>query len=102
MSTTPVLALPNFSLEVIIKPDACGVGIGVALTQAEHPKAYMSKVLSLKHQQLSVYEKEMMAIVATIDKWRLYLIGRHFVIKTDHQNLKYMLEHRISTPSQQK
>ncbi|XP_070021034.1 uncharacterized mitochondrial protein AtMg00860-like [Nicotiana sylvestris] len=35
--------------------------------------AYMSKALSPKHQQLSVYEKEMMAIVTAIDKWRPYL-----------------------------
>lgn len=62
----------------------------------------MSKALSPKHSTLSVYEKEMLAIVTSIDKWRLYLIGRHFVIKTDHQHQKYLLEQRISTPNQQK
>ncbi|XP_070040636.1 uncharacterized protein [Nicotiana tomentosiformis] len=47
----------TYSLEFVIEVDACGVGIGVVLIQAEHPLAYMSKALSTKHQQLSVYEK---------------------------------------------
>lgn len=100
MSTAPVLALPDFSMEFVIETDTCGVGIGAVLMHAEQPLAYMSKALSPKHQQLSVYDKEMMSIVTAIDKWRPYLIGRHFVIKTDHQSLKYLLEQRISTPSQ--
>lgn len=84
MSTTPILALPNFSLEFVIKADACGVGIGDVLMQVEHPLAYMSNALSTKHQQLSVYEKEMMDVVTDIDKRRPCLIGRHFLIKTNH------------------
>ncbi|XP_075096210.1 uncharacterized protein LOC142174331 [Nicotiana tabacum] len=53
MSTTLVLALPNFSLE-FIEDDACGVGIGAMMMQVDHPLAYMSKVLNDKHQQLAV------------------------------------------------
>ncbi|KAL3525203.1 hypothetical protein ACH5RR_013575 [Cinchona calisaya] len=44
----------------------------------------------------------MLAIVTVVQKWRLYLLGKHFVIKTDHQSLKYMMEQKISTPMQQK
>ena len=35
-------------------------------------------------------------------KWRHYLLGSHFVIKIDHESLKYLLEQKISTPLQQK
>lgn len=68
MTTTPVLALPNFALEFVIETDACGLGIGAVLMQADHPLAYMSKALGSKHLTLSVYEKQMLEIVTAIDK----------------------------------
>lgn len=78
MTTTHVLVLPNFNLEFIIETDACGIGIGEKLMQEGHPLAFMSKSLSSRHQQLSVCEKEMMAIVAAAQKWRYYLFGKIF------------------------
>jgi len=37
-----------------------------------------------------------------LEKWRPYLLGRHFIIKTDHFSLKYLLEQQISTSFQRK
>lgn len=62
----------------------------------------MSKGLTLKHQSLFAYEKELLAIVMATQKWNMYLQGNHFVIKTDHQSLKFLLEQRLSTLFQQK
>ncbi|KAK4382273.1 Retrovirus-related Pol polyprotein from transposon [Sesamum angolense] len=98
----PVLALLDFSKEFIIDTDASGERISAVLQQQGRPITYISKALTGKNLSLSVYEKEMMAIVVAVQKWRPYLIGRHFTIKTNHQSLKYLLEQRISTPSQQK
>lgn len=72
------------------------------LMQDGHPIAYWSKGLSRKDQALSTYEKELMAVVLAVLKWRYYLLGRQFLIRTDHQSLKYLLEQRIGTPFQQK
>ena len=44
----------------------------------------------------------MFTIVHAITRWRPYLIGRRFQIKTDHKSLKYFLEQKISSPEQQK
>lgn len=41
-------------------------------------------------------------MVTTVHKWRPYLLGMPFIIKTNRQSLKYILEQRIATPSQQK
>ena len=100
MASALVLALPNFSLPFTIETDASGVGIGAMLVQQGHPIAYLSKTLAPKHQQLFAYEKELKEVVLAMEKWRPYLLGRHFIIKTDNFSLKYLLEQKITTPFQ--
>ncbi|PKA49390.1 hypothetical protein AXF42_Ash016579 [Apostasia shenzhenica] len=41
-------------------------------------------------------------MVAAVQKWRPYLLGNHFKLRTDHHSLKFLLEQRITTPVQQK
>ena len=100
MTEAPLLALPDFSQDFVIETDASGNGIGAVLMQQGHPIAYISKALSIKHQALSAYDKEMFAILFAVRKWHYFLVGRHFIIRTDHQPLKYLLEQRVTTPSQ--
>jgi len=100
MTTTPVLALPDFTKLFVIESDASGVGIGAVLMQEGQPLAFTSKALSPLHLSMSVYDKEMLAIVHAVTKWRPYLIGRRFQIRTDHRSLKYLLEQRISSMEQ--
>ncbi|PKI70552.1 hypothetical protein CRG98_009057 [Punica granatum] len=92
MVSTPVLALLDFSKELIVETDASRIGIGVVLTQTRHPIAYISKMPAPKHQALSVYERELLAILYAVKKWHPYLSGAHFTITTDHRSLKYLLE----------
>ena len=63
-----VLALPNFTQDFVVETDACNTGIGAVLTQRGHPLAYISKALAPKHHGLSVYEKELLAIVHAVTK----------------------------------
>lgn len=102
MTTTPVLALPDFTKEFVIECDASGVGIGAVLSQQGHPIAYLSKALAPRHIALSVYDKEMLAVVYAVEHWRTYLLGHHFRIYTDHRTIEYFLGQRITTPAQQK
>ncbi|GJS76205.1 retrotransposon-related protein [Tanacetum coccineum] len=102
MINAPVLSLPNFKKEFIVETDACDTGFGAVLQQEGHPIAYLSKALSPKHQVYSTYEKEFLAVILALDKWRGYLMDRHFKIKTDHFSLKYLLDQRVTTPFQAK
>lgn len=102
MSSTPVLALMDFTKPFTIECDVSNHGIGAVLSQDHHPIEFLSKPLAPKHQALSVYDKEMLAVVFAVQKWWPYLIGHLFKILTDHQTLKYFLDQRISTPAQQK
>ncbi|PWA98195.1 hypothetical protein CTI12_AA000110 [Artemisia annua] len=102
MISTPVLRLPDFTLPFIVETDACNVGVGAVLMQQGQPITFLSKGLSKKNQLLSTYEKEFLAVVMAINKWRPYLQGHHFIIKTDQQSLKYFLEQRVTSLLQQK
>ncbi|KAK8943096.1 hypothetical protein KSP39_PZI009423 [Platanthera zijinensis] len=102
MTTTPVLALPDFTKEFVVETDASGVGIGAVLMQEGRPLAYFSKALTPRTLGLSTYEKEMLAILHAVTLWRPYLLGHHFKVRTDHQSLKHFLDQRLASPLQQK
>jgi len=102
MSTPPVLGLPDFTKKFIIECDASGAGIGAVLMQNGRPLAYLSQALKGKSLFLSNYEKELLSLVMAVQKWRHYLLGQSFVVRTDQQALKYLWEQRVGTPAQQK
>ncbi|GBG71225.1 hypothetical protein CBR_g8527 [Chara braunii] len=69
-------------------------GIGAVLAQQEGPKFrpvdYMSKKMPSQKLAKSTYEKELYAIYKALTHLRHYLLGRFFIIRTDHQTLKWM------------
>lgn len=102
MSTAPVLALPNFQQRFVLETNASNTGIVVVLMQSGHPVAFLSKALSPRNQTLSAYEKECLAILLAIEKWRSYLQHPEFEIHTDHKILLHLSYQRLHTPLQHK
>lgn len=101
ITEAPVLGLPNFGQPFTLEIDASGTGIGVVLSQQGHPIAYFSKKMVPRMQKQSAYTRELFAITEAIAKFRHYLLGHKFVIKTDQKNLKSLLDQSLQTPEQQ-
>jgi hypothetical protein len=94
MSTCSVLALPDFGQPFTLECDASGEGIRAILMQNRHPLAYESRKLKRPELLYTIYDKEMMAILHALAKFRQYLVGAKFVVKSDHNSLKYFLEQK--------
>jgi hypothetical protein len=102
MSTCLGLALPYFNLPFTLECDASGEGIGAVLMQKRHPLAYESRKLRGPELLYSIYDKEMLAMMHALAKFRQYLVGAQFVVKLDHNSLKYLLEQKDLNERQQK
>ncbi|KAK8670967.1 hypothetical protein V6N13_037579 [Hibiscus sabdariffa] len=100
MCNAPVLVLPDFTTTFYLETNASSTGIGVVLSQDNILVAFLSKALCPKHANLSICEKEYLAILMVVSKWRHYLEGGPFVIKTDHESLKHFLKEKLTTSIQ--
>jgi hypothetical protein len=70
--------------------------------QQGHPLAFLSKALGPKNQAFSIYDKECLAILMAIERWKAYLRHRPFTIYTDQRSLVHLGDHKFNTSIQQK
>uniref|UniRef100_A0A2N9FDV6 Integrase catalytic domain-containing protein n=1 Tax=Fagus sylvatica TaxID=28930 RepID=A0A2N9FDV6_FAGSY len=92
-STNYVAAMVNCNLLRLVV-SWISLLLDAVLMQGDCPIAFYSKAISIRALGRSTYEKELMAIVHSVHKWRNYLLGRRFQIRTNHRSLKYLLELR--------
>lgn len=101
LTTAPTLTRPDFSLPFILQTDASAVGVGAVLTQThddgEHVIAYASKTLTSAERKYSVTERECLAVIWAIRKYRPYIEGYHFTVVTDHSSLQWL--HNLKNPT---
>jgi len=100
VTTVPILALPDFSRPFSIQCDASSKEVGVVLTQDKKPNCLFKKGL-LNLLSKYIHEKELMALVLTIQHWRPYLMGQIFIVFIHQKSLRCLLEQRITTQNQQ-
>ena len=97
--SSPVLSFPDFSKPFVLDTDASDTGIGAVLSQTqddgtERVIAYASRVLSKPERHYCVTRKELLAVVAFTKHFRPYLLGRAFVLRTDHGSLSWLWNFR--------
>ena len=102
MSSCPVLALPDFTQPFVLECDTSGEGIRAVLMQNNHPIAFEIRKLKDYERRYSIYDKEMLAIMHALAKFRQYLVGNRFKVKTDHNSLRFFLEQKELNERQQK
>ena len=95
MTSTPVLEALDCTNTFILECDASGTGLGVVLMQNKHPITFESQKLKPSEQTKSTYNKEMLAIIHALVKWKQYLFGEKFIVKIEHNSLKYFLTKKI-------
>ena len=85
----------DFKKTFTVDTDASDSGIGGVLSQKneqnrEQPVAYFSRTLSKPERRYAVTSKEMLAVVESLKHVRFYVLGRRFLVRTDHSALQWL------------
>ena len=102
LMSPPIMRSPNWALPFEIMCDASDYAIRAVLGQREDKKAfviyYANKTLDSAQSNHTTMEKEFLAIVFALEKFRSYIVGSSVTIFTDHAALKYLLSKQDTKP----
>ena len=90
----------DLKTETKIVVDASPIGLGAMLIQHD-PKASQGKIIAFKdpEKRYSQLEKEVLANVFGIERFRTYIYGLQFTFITNHKPLEYLFNKTCSEPS---
>ena len=95
LTEAPILVYPNAHDQFILDTDASNECIGAELiqvqSQVERVVSYGSFVLTPEQRKYCTTRKELLAVVRFTRQFRHYLLGRKFLIRTDHNSLTWLL-----------
>ena len=99
----PVFSLSKRDGKFRVETNTLGHTIGGVLSQEQEGKwkliAFLSRTMQPVERNYEIYDKELLAIVEALTKWRQYLpdATEKFKVWMDHENLKYFREpHKLN------
>ena len=91
MTSSTVMRNLDFSQPFTLQTDSSKLGIGAVLSEKEDCQiAYYIRKLLDREKKYSTVEQECLAIVSGIRAFETYLIGKPFVLQTDHRALQWL------------
>ncbi|XP_021834473.1 uncharacterized protein LOC110774242, partial [Prunus avium] len=102
LTSAPIIVAPDWDLPFEIMCDASDYAVGAVLGQRRnkllHVIYYASRTLNDAQRNYTTTEKELLAVIFSLDKFRSYLIGAKVIVYTDHSALKYLLSKKDAKP----
>jgi hypothetical protein len=92
LTSSSILRIANPNEYFVVCMDACKEGLGGVLSHNGFVICYESRKLKEHERNYANHDLELAAIVHTLKKWRHYLMGRRFELRTDHNGLKYLFD----------
>ncbi|XP_071052109.1 uncharacterized protein [Onthophagus taurus] len=103
LAKRPILTLYDSNADFEIHTDASKIGLAGILFQSKpnevmKPVSYFSRQTSELEQKFHSYELEALAVVESLERFRVYVLGRKFKVVTDCNSLKMMMKKKDITP----
>ena len=102
LTSTPVIRPPDWNIPFKITCDASDYAVGAVLGQrigkASHAIYYASRTLNDYQRNYSTTEKEFLAIVFALEKFRSYLLGTKAIVYSDHAAIRYLMTKKEAKP----
>jgi hypothetical protein len=92
LTSAPILRIVDPNEDFIVPTDACKEGLGGVLDQNGFVICYESRKLKEHKRHYATHDLELATIVHSLRKWRHYLMGKRFELRTDHNGLKYLFD----------
>ncbi|CAM8900099.1 unnamed protein product [Rhodiola kirilowii] len=102
LTSTPIIQTPDWGKPFEIMCDASNFAVGAVLGQKIDKKAgviyYASRTLDSAQRNYSTTEKELLAMVFALEKFRSYLVGAKVIVYSDHAAIRYLMKKKEAKP----
>ncbi|CAM8982831.1 unnamed protein product [Rhodiola kirilowii] len=101
-TSTPIIRAPDWTQPFEIMCDASDYAVGAVLGQKVDKKPvviyYASRTLDVAQKNYSTTEKELLAVVFALEKFRSYLLCTKVVVYSDHATIRYLMTKKEAKP----